>query len=57
MADPSGINLDKYGEGWLFEMCPADDNTAADLMSGAPGTAEPKQLRDLHINLRVSKPE
>ena len=29
----------------------------ADLMSGAPGTAEPKQLRDLHINLRVSKPE
>ena len=35
MADPSGINLDKYGEGWLFEMCPADDNTAADLMSGA----------------------
>ena len=35
MADPSGINLDKYGEGWLFEMCPADDNTAADLMSAA----------------------
>ncbi len=29
----------------------------ADLMSDAPGTAEPKQLRDLHINLRVSKPE
>ena len=28
----------------------------ADLMSDAPGTAEPKQLRDLHINLRVSKP-
>ncbi len=25
----------------------------ADLMSDAPGTAEPRQLRDLHINLRV----
>ena len=29
----------------------------ADLMSGAPGSAEPKQLRDLHINLRVTKQE
>ena len=25
----------------------------ADLMSDAPGSVEPKQLRDLHINLRV----
>ena len=33
MADPSGINLDKYGDGWLFEICPSDDNTAADLMT------------------------
>jgi aspartyl-tRNA synthetase len=29
----------------------------ADLMSDAPSSAEPKQLRDLHINLRVPKPE
>ncbi|MBC8243002.1 MAG: aspartate--tRNA ligase [Verrucomicrobia bacterium] len=29
----------------------------ADLMSDAPGTAEPKQLRDLHINLRVPQQE
>ena len=29
----------------------------ADLMSDAPGSAEPKQLRDLHINLRVTKQE
>ena len=29
----------------------------ADLMSNAPGSAEPKQLRDLHINLRVTKQE
>ena len=29
----------------------------ADLMSDAPGSAEPKQLRDLHINLRVAKQE
>ena len=35
MADPSGINLDKYGDGWLFEIHPADDNTAADLMNAA----------------------
>ena len=33
MADPSGINLDKYGDGWLFEICPADDNATADLMT------------------------
>ena len=35
MADPSGINLDKYGDGWLFEICSADDNTADDLMNAA----------------------
>ena len=29
----------------------------ADLMSDAPGTAEPRQLRDLHINLRVPQQE
>ena len=29
----------------------------ADLMSDAPGSAEPKQLRDLHINLRATKQE
>ena len=29
----------------------------ADLMSDAPGSAEPKQLRELHINLRVAKQE
>ena len=29
----------------------------ADLMSNAPGTADPKQLRDLHINLRVPQQE
>ena len=29
----------------------------ADLMSDAPGTAEPKQLRDLHINLRAPQQE
>ncbi|MBT4623315.1 MAG: aspartate--tRNA ligase, partial [Verrucomicrobia bacterium] len=29
----------------------------ADLMSDAPGTAEPKQLRDLHINLRTPQQE
>ena len=29
----------------------------ADLMSNAPGTAEPRQLRDLHINLRVPQQE
>ena len=29
----------------------------ADLMSDAPGSAEPKQLRDLHINLRVPQQE
>jgi len=29
----------------------------ADLMSDAPGTAEPRQLRDLHINLRVPRQE
>ncbi|MDP6795172.1 MAG: aspartate--tRNA ligase [Verrucomicrobiota bacterium] len=29
----------------------------ADLMSDAPGTAEPKQLRDLHINLRIPQQE
>ena len=29
----------------------------ADLMRDAPGSAEPKQLRDLHINLRVTKQE
>ena len=29
----------------------------ADLMSDAPGSAEPKQLRDLHINLQVMKQE
>mgnify|MGYP001156504894 FL=1 len=29
----------------------------ADLMSGAPSSAEPKQLRDLHINLRVPQQE
>ena len=28
-----------------------------DLMSDSPGSAEPKQLRDLHINLRVPKPQ
>ena len=33
MADPSGINLDKYGDGWLFEIDPSDDNTADDLMT------------------------
>lgn len=33
LADPSGINLDKYGEGWLFEILPVTDNTAARLMS------------------------
>ncbi len=25
LADPSGINVDKYGEGWLFEMHAAGD--------------------------------
>jgi len=35
MADPSGINLDKYGDGWLFEIDPADDNTTAGLMNAA----------------------
>jgi aspartyl-tRNA synthetase len=29
----------------------------ADLMSDAPGTAEPRQLRDLHINLRAPQQE
>ena len=29
----------------------------AELMSDAPGTAEPKQLRDLHINLRAPQQE
>ena len=29
----------------------------ADLMSDAPGTAEPRQLRDLHINLRTPQQE
>ncbi len=29
----------------------------ADLMSDAPGTTEPKQLRDLHINLRTPQQE
>ena len=29
----------------------------ADLMSDAPGTAEPRQLRDLHINLRAPQKE
>ena len=29
----------------------------ADLMSDAPGSAEPKQLRDLHINLRLPQQE
>ena len=29
----------------------------ADLMSDAPATAEPRQLRDLHINLRVPQQE
>ena len=29
----------------------------ADLMSDAPGTAEPRQLRDLHINLRIPQQE
>ena len=26
MDDPSAINVDKYGEGWLFEMNTDDDN-------------------------------
>jgi glycine cleavage system H protein len=26
LADPSGINVDNYGEGWLFEMTTADGN-------------------------------
>ena len=29
----------------------------AALMSDSPGSAEPKQLRDLHINLRVTQQE
>ncbi|HJO53184.1 MAG TPA: amino acid--tRNA ligase-related protein, partial [Verrucomicrobiota bacterium] len=29
----------------------------ADLMRDAPGTAEPRQLRDLHINLRAPQQE
>ncbi len=24
MADPSGVNVDKYGQGWLFEITPTD---------------------------------
>ena len=26
MADPSQINVDKYGEGWLFELTASPDN-------------------------------
>lgn len=33
LSDPSGINLDKYGQGWLFEIRPVDDNTTAELMT------------------------
>jgi len=29
----------------------------ADLMTDSPATVEPKQLRDLHIELKVKKPE
>ena len=29
----------------------------ADLMTDSPGTVEPKQLRDLHIELKVAKKE
>ena len=32
MADPSGVNVDKYGQGWLFEITPTDAN-ADDLLS------------------------
>lgn len=27
LADPSAINVDTYGPGWLFEMSPATDDT------------------------------
>ncbi|MCH2610641.1 MAG: glycine cleavage system protein H [Pirellulales bacterium] len=27
LADPSGINVDKYGEGWLFDFQPSDHQT------------------------------
>ena len=26
LDDPSGINLDKYGKGWLFELAASDDS-------------------------------
>ena len=29
----------------------------ADLMSNSPGSVEPKQMRDLHINLRIPQPQ
>lgn len=32
LTDPSGINVDKYGEGWLFEIQPSD-NQAETLLS------------------------
>ena len=41
-------------------MCIRDSPKTAkgtDPMSDSPGSAEPKQLRDLHINLRVPKPQ
>lgn len=33
LSDPSAINVDKYGNGWLFEIEPADQATTGPLLS------------------------
>ena len=33
LADPSAINVDKYGTGWLFEIEPADQNGTVTLLT------------------------
>lgn len=49
LQDPTGINLDKYGAGWMFEMSPetafglSPGSTVAAAESGASGLLDPQQ--------------